>query len=72
MPFKLSADVGTRCELRKLFVRRCRLSCDSHGRVLTRPRVLVIHRMNSKIKKLYPLEDERELFFTNRNEKSVR
>ena len=43
LPFKLPADVGTSSELRKLFVHRCGLSCDPHGRVtIIRPRVMVV------------------------------
>ncbi len=37
---KMTLHVGTRSELRKLFVRRCGLSCDTHGRVTIRPRVI--------------------------------
>jgi hypothetical protein len=41
---KMTPHVGISCELRKLFVRRCGLSCDSHGRVTIRPRVIQYRR----------------------------
>jgi hypothetical protein len=37
---KMTPRVGISCKLRKLFVRRCGLSCDPHGRVTIRPCVI--------------------------------